>query len=239
MTLVAGADGFKRGWFVVLHDIASGEIENYCVPSFTELLEAAVDAKFVAIDVPIGLLDKAVKGGRAADKAARQLLGPVRAASVFTPPIRAVLSHSNYETAKAASINSSSDRISLSRQAFGICDKIREVDELMTPQLQERVKEVHPELSFLELNKGQPLTHGKKSHVGFLERLALLQSAGFESVLDADAFDCDVPTDDVLDAYACCWTAGRLVTGEAERLPELDEDLQIDATKKLFMEIWR
>jgi predicted RNase H-like nuclease len=34
----------------------------------------------------------------------------------------------------------------MSHQAFGILPKIREVDQLMTPEVQETVREIHPEL---------------------------------------------------------------------------------------------
>lgn len=235
MTLVAGADGYKHGWFLVLHETSNGETKNHCLSSFNELLEVAAAAQCIAIDIPIGLLDMAVKGGRAADKEARKVLSPVRSASVFTPPVRAAIACTDYQAAKEASLNSSPHRISLSRQAFGICEKIYEVDSLMTPERQEKIKEVHPELSFLELNDGKPLAHSKKSHLGFLGRLSLLQLAGFEGLLDSEAFDCDVPTDDVLDAYACCWTARRIFEGKAACIPET---APVDALG-LKMEIWR
>lgn len=51
-------------------------------------------------------------------------------------------------TRKLANLSLKVQGKSLSRQAFEIISKIREVDDLMTPELQTRVFEVHPELSF-------------------------------------------------------------------------------------------
>jgi predicted RNase H-like nuclease len=52
----------------------------------------------------------------------------------------------------------------------------------MAPRLQDRIKEVHPELSFYELNAQRPMGHRKKSE-GESERKGLLREAGFNVVL--------------------------------------------------------
>ena len=62
----------------------------------------------------------------------------------------------------------------MSHQAVGILPKIREVDQLMTPEAQETVREIHPGLCFYGLT-GHPMRHKKKSTEGKAERLGALQ----------------------------------------------------------------
>jgi predicted RNase H-like nuclease len=122
-TWIAGIDGFRRGWFVVLVNHAQGrviETRHHLCASF----------------IPIGLLDTPQIGGRECDREARRLLKPPRASSVFSPPIRKYLPAQDFSETRG-----------ISKQAFGILSKIREVDEQMTPELQNRVYEVHPEAS--------------------------------------------------------------------------------------------
>ena len=70
----------------------------------------------------------------------------------------------------------------LSIQAFGILGKIREVDRLMTPALQGRVYEAHPELAFRSL-AGAPMRHSKKTPAGREETPAGARTAGVVSGL--------------------------------------------------------
>ena len=65
----------------------------------------------------------------------------------------------------------------ISQQCFGIIPKIREVDDYMTPELQGRVVEVHPELVFYEMSGGKSVKEGKKSKGGLAHRLELLAEA--------------------------------------------------------------
>lgn len=126
--------------------------------------DAAPD--ILCIDVPIGLLDQAVPGGRGCDKAARVLLGQPRGRSVFSPPARPTLRARRFEEALRLNRATSPHALGISRQSFGILPKIREVDELITPGLQDRILEVHPELVFYELNDAKPLVESKKSRKG-------------------------------------------------------------------------
>lgn len=238
MTYVAGVDGYKGGWFLTLFDVQSGRSRHVCAPDFTTVLEAAKEAAIIAVDMPIGLLDQACPGGREPDVEARRLLGGPRSLSVFTPPVRGALAYNDYILAAEANMASSPHRISISRQSFGLFSRIREVDEYISaePERQERIREVHPELSFFQINGCRPLPHGKKSHRGFLDRLRLLQLEGFGShILDLASFDCDVATDDVLDSFACCFTAMRILEDTAVRIPvDPPQD-----SEGLRMEIWR
>ena len=122
----------------------------------------------------------------------------------------------------------------MSHQAFGILPKIRKVDELMTPEVQETVREIHPELCFYGLT-GYRMRHNKKSTEGRAERLIALQGrfSGIGRALGAFPRS-QVGSDDVLDAYAAAWTALRIAENVAKRIPPRPP---IDA-KGLQMEMW-
>ena len=146
------------------------------------------------IDIPIGLLD----GPRPCDVQARALLGP-RRSSVFPAPSRRLLRARRY--AGQCSI-----------QLWNILYKIREVDEALTPRLQRRVREAHPECSFALLN-GAPLRFAKKKPEGLAERRALIEQLFGPVPRLAGA-----APDDVLDAYALLWSARREASGTARVL---------------------
>jgi predicted RNase H-like nuclease len=120
--------------------------------------------------------------------------------------------------------------------------KIREVDRLMTPELQQRVYEAHPELAFRSLTGG-PMRHNKKTGEGREERIRALEQAShglfreirpvFEKALKTYT-RAQVAPDDILDAVVLAWTALRLKTKEAYRLPP---NPPVDQ-KGLRMEIW-
>ena len=80
------------------------------------------------------------------------------------------------------------------------------------------VVEVHPELCFAEL-AGTPLADAKSTWAGAARRRQLLAAAGI--VLDGDLglVGRQVGVDDVLDAAAVAWTATRVASGCARRLP--------------------
>lgn len=122
----------------------------------------------------------------------------------------------------------------MSRQAFSILPKIREVDDLMTPEVQGTVHEVHPEVCFYGLT-GNPMSHNKKSTDGKVERLSVLQGhfIGIGRALNMFPRS-QVASDDVLDAYAAAWTALRIAENGAKRIPPRPS---IDA-KGLRMEMW-
>lgn len=228
MTRVMGVDGFRSGWVGVVIEVRNGidsSLETKTFASFKDILVLDPFPDVIAIDIPIGLLDNEGKGGRACDRQARRLLGPPRSSSVFSPPVRSALGAMGYDEAR---------RLGLTRQAFGILPKIREVDEQMTPELHKRIFEVHPELSFREMN-GRPMSHNKKGSQGRVDRIQLLENnlSGFSKRSLEDRPE-GVGADDLLDACAAGWTALRIVKCEAVRFPS---DPPRDQ-KGLRMEIW-
>ena len=123
--------------------------------SFSEIMSLPEQPALIAVDIPIGLLDRAQPGGRPCDRNARILLGRARASSVFTPPIRAALKARAYR--EAMRLNGAG----MSKQAFNIMAKIREVDGVIEPGSQDRVFEAHPELAFIGL-AGRPMRHNRR-----------------------------------------------------------------------------
>ncbi|UCC71519.1 MAG: DUF429 domain-containing protein [Gemmatimonadota bacterium] len=233
---VAGVDGCKDGWVVVLLELNGGRsvIDESCrvVDSFQNIIALPESPRFVGVDMPIGLPTVAIPGGRACDRQARQMLGK-RGSSVFSPPVRAVLSADCYEKAVALSRASSRHAIGITKQTYGLVPKLREVHDAMTPDLQARIREVHPELSFAIMNGGEPLKSSKRSDKGMGERLALLEQH-FGRVVDELGRVRASARADLIDAYAAAWSAWRMARGKARYIPE---ELQMDS-RGLRMGIW-
>jgi predicted RNase H-like nuclease len=216
-TRPAGADGCRAGWICVAR-AAGGAVEAFVAPTAAGLLARLPRPAVLAIDVPIGLPEQ---GSRRCDEEARRRLG-ARRASVFPAPPRGVLAAGSWREACEARQRIEGKRIS--RQAWAIAPKVREVDELLRadPSLRARVREVHPELCFLAWS-GRPMRHSKKRAAGRAERRELV-----DGYFGRDAFAetrrpfrrSDVADDDLLDAFAALWTAERILSGDARVLPE-------------------
>lgn len=235
-TIVAGVDGCKAGWFAVLWNVDANTFTCRVAPDFWAVQTFAATAQVIAVDIPIGLLDHAVPGGRKCDNLVRKLLSPKRASSVFSPPVRAVLECTTYEDALKANRDSSDHALGLSRQCFGIMPKIREMDRFMTPKLQQTVFEIHPELCFFGMNNGQAMSLGKRTTEGLAARMDLLVQNGVDTIV-TQALRSRIPgaaQDDILDACAACWTARRIALGVATPIPPFPP---LDA-RGLRMEMW-
>jgi predicted RNase H-like nuclease len=200
---VVGLDASGGQWLAVALDdlrVSDSRIGR----SATELANAWPDANVIAIDIPIGLPAEPL---RAADRAAREFVG-ARRSSVFATFPEEVLRSPSYEEARALCESKGWPKPSI--QSYGMRHRILEVAELAVKN--ERVIEVHPEVSFREL-VGHELA-GKRTGQGASERRRALRSAGIEVP------DLPYPLDDVLDATIAAWTARRYALGEAEPLPE-------------------
>lgn len=234
---VCGVDGCRSGWIVVQCELRTGEARWAVFAHLGDVVAMSPAPIATGVDIPIGLLDEAVPGGRVCDRQARALLGRPRAASVFSPPVRAALRARTYRGAVRAQRGGSPARVGLSRQTFGLFGKLREADALMTPALQGRVVEVFPELSFFEMNGGKAMVWPKRSPRGRRVRQELLRRHGFAAVVDDSAARRlkGVALDDLLDACAACWTAARIARRAALRIPtQPPRD-----GRGLRMEIWR
>jgi predicted RNase H-like nuclease len=235
---VAGVDGCRAGWVVVLLEIGTGASRLLGCRTFSEVLALPEQPKVIAVDVPIGLLDRGEPGGRACDREARTILGRqgVRVFSAPTvPALDAYILGGDHATVSAANRTSSDAGIGLSRQAFCIMNKISEVDAEMTPRLQEIVYEIHPEVSFRRANDGTPVAAPKRGASGRARRAAIVEELGFPS----DRFltrprPLDSKPDDILDAAVACWTAFLIEKKDASSIP-LAPPL---SSRGLTMAIW-
>ena len=129
MTWVAGADGFKKGWYVVLANLDTDAWSARVVPSFATLLELPETPSVVCVDMPIGLPEHTPPGGRQCEAMARSVLGP-RRSSVFSAVGRQALGCAS--RAEADGLSTGSGGIGIGAQAWGLAAKLREVDHAMT-----------------------------------------------------------------------------------------------------------
>jgi len=212
---VLGVDGCRAGWLAVRVEWSSGRLAlDYALyPRFAPILEQYPDAAAIAVDMPMGLYESGRVRARPCDQAARQRLGR-RACCVFLPPTRAMLDADAYVPLRT---------LGLSVQAYHLIPRIRELDALLTPDLQVRVWESHPELSFLAM-VGAPIPHPKRTVEGQAARIDALRRAfgdagdAFANALAAfreQVAPKDAGTDDFLDACALAWSALRHIRGES------------------------
>ncbi|MCX7993755.1 MAG: DUF429 domain-containing protein [Fimbriimonadales bacterium] len=209
---VVGVDGCRGGWLAVALEAEGGawRFGATVYARFAELLEAHASAAAIAVDMPIGLWQSGRARMRPCDAEARKRLDK-RASSVFIPPTRAMLNAASYAPLREQG---------LSVQAYHLIPRIRELDALITPDLQTRVWESHPELSFTAIT-GAPIAHPKRTAQGQSARVDALQHA---LSLEAAALDAlwqacrtmGARLDDLLDACALVWSALRHAQGRLE-----------------------
>lgn len=236
---VAGVDGCKAGWAVVLRNLnAPADTRLQVFPDFVGLLEQTPRLSIIAVDMPIGLPDHVPAEGRGPEKAARRHLG-MRQSSVFTVPSRAAVFEEDYRKVCEVALKTSEPPRKVSKQCYHLFPKIREIDAVMTPELEDRVYEVHPELAFWRLNGEHEMSLPKKiksraNPDGLDQRRDLLVSKG----LDPDFLDQRPPKgcgrDDLLDAAANSLITERILKGKAAPFPK---DFKRDG-RGLRMAIW-
>jgi predicted RNase H-like nuclease len=246
--LFLGVDGCRGGWVVAgIDGDRSATVHFSLVDDLGDLFRLArLGRASVVIDIPIGL---PARGVRPCDVAARRYLARPHAPSVFNAPVRAALAAvgerplgdgASRERAyrQACRLNEHASGSRLSRQSFELLPRIAEVDRRISPSLQRRVREGHPELVFQVL-AGRPLLTRKKTPDGLTERLRVLGAAGLtfdlvevRSRLGRGA----VGADDVVDAAACAIAARRVTQGDALILPRR-LDLRARDPRRLRMEI--
>lgn len=239
-THVFGVDGCRAGWVAARLNLDDNRLEAIFVFQFRDIAKLAEKARMVMVDMPIGLGDETA---RPCEAAARALLKPLRHSSVFSPPRRRMLDFETYPEANAwgkaqqKKLTGSEIGGGLSKQAWMIAPKIREVDAVMTPNLQERICEAHPEVAFWRLNNRTPCIHSKRNAQGREERKALLAKSGldpdplFQSLKQAASGGAGL--DDLYDACALALTAKARLDGKAVHLGDGSRD-----GRRLLKEIW-
>jgi predicted RNase H-like nuclease len=211
MTEVVGVDGYKDGWVTVA--LTDGRFASAgTFATFEEVLMAYHDAQVIAVDMPIGLPMAAER--RRADLEAKAFVG-AQYRSVFTICPLVVFDTPTYQAALARCKELTGR--GLSAQTYALARKILELNR----SADERVWEVHPEVSFCALG-GRPLEPSKRTYNGLMARRRMLRSA--EIHLPADLGPAGrAPADDVLDAAVVAWTARRIADGTAKSLPDPPE----------------
>ncbi len=223
---VAGVDGCRGGWVCVsfVADPAVSQIRLFS--SFQELAASLAGNTVIAVDMPIGLPERTDKAGRGPEKLVRPLLGE-RQSSVFTIPPRAAVYCDEYREACRVAFGLSDPPRRVSKQAFHLFPKIRELDGFLRSNsgARHRIVESHPEFAFRELNYGQPMQTPKKikgrvNPAGIAERKALLLKQGYDGAFLAAPAPRGAAEDDVLDACAVALIAKRRAQGVAKPWPD-------------------
>jgi len=219
MPTILGVDGCKGGWCYAESNTDKTDCRFGVVSSAQDLLELSPRLEVIAIDIPIGLTEN---GKRDCDCQARTVLGK-RGVCVFPAPVRGALAAQTLD--EASQLTRKSDGRGVSVQAWGIFPKVREVDHLLrrTPDLQSRIREIHPEVSFWAWSGQRAIKDSKKSKEGLESRRLLVEPFFGNQVLNnaRKAGPKSIFTDDdILDSFAALWTALRIWRGEAQTLPE-------------------
>lgn len=236
---VAGVDGCKGGWVAVIIE-PDGSGQAMRIAQLADLFGRPLAPDIVAVDMPIGLPDRIGAKGRAPERRVRPNLGQ-RQSSVFSMPSRAAVEaaeddsvpeEERYRHVCTLARHTSYPPRAVAKQGYALFSRILDIDRWLraNPDLQPRVFECHPEVSFWAMNGEHPLALPKKvqnrpNPEGLEERRSLLGRAGFTedlcSAIKARALG--VGQDDLIDACAAAWTARRLASGEAVSFPPVPE----------------
>ena len=209
---IAGVDGTKCGWLAV---VQSKPVSVKCLATLEDVFTEFPSIEVVGMDMIIGLPDDANE--RDCDKQARRLLGQPRGSSVFRAPHRKLLRCSSYDEANG--LSKSLTGKGTTKQTFSLMPNINELDQVVRKHGQERIREVHPEVSFMAMNSGSAMQHNKDTPEGREERRNLLvQHFGEGFVGEAESKTRLIV--DLYDAMAALWSAQRLAEGKATPIPQ-------------------
>jgi predicted RNase H-like nuclease len=204
------------GWLVItgkLQGITLAPSDAFVVPRFVEALDYLPAFDVLTVHAPIGLPKQADPRGRRCDQEARALLGWPRAGAVVSAPVRTALGAKTPE--EAADRNGT-----MSVVQWALLPRIAEVAEHVQLFNQRSVFEIHPELSFYQLNGDVPMAYPKHTDAGRAERRSLLerQLPGIERVLAHRVRGAG--REHLLDAAVALWTARRIASRAVVRIPE-------------------
>lgn len=203
--LVVGADGAPKGRWAVWTRRGLEEPQFAVAASTAGLVAMAAEARRVALDVPIGLVEE---GWREVDVSAKRAMGRHHSRVFMTPP-RRVLACVAY--AEANVMCRALTGSGLSKQVWNIGRRIMEVDAAMAGRA--GVFECHPELVFMGL-AGAVVAESKKTAAGVSRRVELLVAAMPELSRALETAIAETPrsvarVDDIVDAAACLVAASR------------------------------
>ena len=209
-SLVAAATPCGSRWLVAsakMHAATFAPEEPRLYATFSDVLSERPSFLVIVTNTPVGFLEAPGMGVRTCDREARRLLGR-RGSAVRNAPTLATL---------RAEVRVAGDQ--LDAVSATLLPRYREVVNEMSPYRQRVVYEGHPELSFYQLNGGQPLRWSKKVEAGREERRAVLEKKiqGVHRIVDAELPG--VPRKHLYDVAAMLWTARRVLGHAAKRLP--------------------
>ena len=193
-----GLDGYRRGWVAAWIDDQGNHGFDYSI-RLSRLL--AMPHQRAMIDMPIGLK---MAGHRKCDIRARELAG----SSVFMGARRNLWEFPDQASANQHYWRHEGPGMGISCQLWNIRDKIKEVDDFITPDRQVTIGEAHPELIFRKLGD-QLRLEGKKSARGRDQRIKLLADRGFVKISKwlTLRYGTGIGRDDLIDACACAVAA--------------------------------
>lgn len=195
-----GIDGAKGGWVVAT--LNHGQV---ALNLYRTISEVPLSPNCRAlIDMPIGLPSH---HRRQCDADARKLLGP-RRSTIFPVPTRAAVFATSY--AESCAINEPLQGCKLSKQAWNLFPKIRELDLYLRSDLTRHtfIAEGHPELAFLALRGASSPLPPKRTALGMNARRETLTFLGphIETLLRDFVISNskDVDYTDAYDALSLC-----------------------------------
>jgi len=166
--MLAGVDACKGGW-IVARSLSWPCREAPCLavcPDFRAVIALTPDCQRVAVDIPIGI--PSGKQIRRCDQEAKDFLrandhNP--AAVFFTPPRECLPAENAKEFQRLHGLTRTTGA---GYPVWGFMKKVKEANESMTPKLQGRIIEFHPELAWLRV-AGRNLS-SKHEDEGIAER---------------------------------------------------------------------
>ena len=189
-----GIDGARGGWVVATW--AHGEIS---LNLYRTLSEVPIHKPCrVLVDMPIGL---PAHHRRLCDSEARNILGQ-RRSTIFPVPSRAAVYATSY--AECCAINEPLQGCKVSKQAWNLFPKIRELDLYLRsdPSRHTYIAEGHPELAFRALHASRSPLPSKRTSIGLLQRREALTSLGTHVESLANKLAASKPKElDITDAY--------------------------------------
>ena len=213
--LLAGVQSCPGGWLVTsarLQGISLSGPASEVYGHFIDVLDNRPAFTVVALHLPLGLPDRHSPGGRACDRAARRLLGRPRSAAIASPPTREDLREWKEGGAPAVSAVTRS-----------LLRRVAEAYEVIGSYHQRSVFEVHPELSFYQLNEAQPLRYPKRTSAGRAERTALLEDRIPGAAAALESTPAGAKPAQVVDGMAMLFTARRIRARSIVRIPDMAE----------------
>ena len=195
MPAFVGLDGYPGGWVGVY--LEEKRQRFHYAATVARLLDVPYERGM--IDIPICLPRR---GYRDCYRAAKEILG----SSAFLGARWNVWQFREYDDANAHSWKEQGTGVSL--QLWHLKYKLREINLTMTPSMQKRLQECHPELVFWRLNGKEPLP-SKKTLECRSQRIKLLKEQGIFRIEEwlAQRFGTGIRRDDLIDACACAVAA--------------------------------